>query len=130
MHANLLHLSLIMFNLTNRVMMKCIICLPSPNIKQDFDLHHVDYLIHIYLNLIPPTSIKYTNLESIRPRLDKKRSTSSRKERSQTRSLDALPLNTEFFLIINLLTLGYSCPNLSFILHNKVTIHIYIPMLP
>jgi hypothetical protein len=67
----------------------------------------------------------YTNLESIGPRLEKKRSTSSRKERSQTQSSDALPLNTEFFPFINLLTLGYSCPNQSFILHNKVTIHIY-----
>jgi hypothetical protein len=38
---------------TNSVMMDCIICLSPPNIKQDFDLHHVAYLIHIYLNLIP-----------------------------------------------------------------------------
>jgi hypothetical protein len=28
-------------------------------------------------------------------------------------------------LTINFLTLGYSCPNLSFTLHHKVTIHIY-----
>jgi hypothetical protein len=51
------------------------------------------------------------------------RSTSSRKERSQTQSLDALPPNAEFFLAINLLTPGYFCP-LSFILHNKKDIHI------
>jgi hypothetical protein len=42
-------------NPTNRVMMDCIICLSPPNIKQTFDLHHVVYLIHIYLNHIPPT---------------------------------------------------------------------------
>jgi hypothetical protein len=38
---------------TNRVMMDCIICLSPPNIKQTFDLHHVVYLIHIYINHIP-----------------------------------------------------------------------------
>jgi hypothetical protein len=39
-------------NSTNRVMMDCIICLSPPNIKQTFDLYHVVYLIHIYLNYI------------------------------------------------------------------------------
>jgi hypothetical protein len=29
--------------------MDCIIYLPPPNIKLDFDLHHVVYLTHIYL---------------------------------------------------------------------------------
>jgi hypothetical protein len=52
-------------------MMDCIICLSSPNVKQSFDLHHVVYLIHIYLNHIPPTPIKYTNLESMRLRPEK-----------------------------------------------------------
>ena len=40
-----------------------------------------------------------------------KGSTSSRKERSQTQSLDALAPNTELCLTINFLTPGYSCPN-------------------
>jgi hypothetical protein len=57
-------------------MMNCIICLSSPNIKQEFDLHHVVYLIHIY----SPTSMIYTNLESMRPRLEKKISTSTRRD--------------------------------------------------
>jgi hypothetical protein len=51
--------------------MDCIICLSAPNIKQTFDLHHVVYLTHIYLNHIPPTLIKYTNLESMRLRPEK-----------------------------------------------------------
>jgi hypothetical protein len=110
---------------TNKVMMDCIIYLSPPNIKQVVDQHHVVYRTYIYLNQIPPTLIIYTNLKSRRPRLEKKRSTSSRKERSQTQSSDALPLNIEFFPTINFLTLGYACPNLSFILHNKVIIHIY-----
>jgi hypothetical protein len=38
-------------NPTNSVMMDCIIYLSPPNIKQDFDLHHVVYLTHIYLIL-------------------------------------------------------------------------------
>jgi hypothetical protein len=38
---------------THRILMDCIICLPSPDIKQDFDLHHVVYLIDIYPNHIP-----------------------------------------------------------------------------
>jgi hypothetical protein len=71
------------------------------------------YLVfHIYLNIIPPTPIKYTNLKSIRPRPEKKRSTPSRKGGSQTQSSDALPLETKFFLTINFLTPGYSYPNL------------------
>jgi hypothetical protein len=67
-------------NPTNRVMMDCIIYLSPPNIKQDFDLYHVVYLTHIYLNHISPTPIIYTNIESIRPRLERKRSTSTRKD--------------------------------------------------
>jgi hypothetical protein len=59
--------------------MDCIICLSPPNIKQTFDLHHVVYLIYIYLNHIPQPMI-YTNQESMRPRLEKKRSTSTRKD--------------------------------------------------
>jgi hypothetical protein len=65
---------------TNRVMMDCIIYLSPPSIKQTFDLHHVVYLIHNYLNHIFLTPIIYTDLESIRPRLEKKRSTSTRKD--------------------------------------------------
>jgi hypothetical protein len=38
-------------NPTNSVMMKYIIYLSPPNIKQDFDLHHIVYLNHIYLIL-------------------------------------------------------------------------------
>jgi uncharacterized damage-inducible protein DinB len=60
--------------------MDCIIYLPPPNIKQDFDLHHVVYLIHIYLNHISPTPMIDTDLESMRPRSEKKRSTSTRKD--------------------------------------------------
>jgi hypothetical protein len=60
-------------NLTNRVMMKCIICLSPPNIKQDFDLHHVGYLTHIYLNHTPPTPMVYTNPETMRPRPEKEK---------------------------------------------------------
>jgi hypothetical protein len=112
-------------NPTNSVMTDYIIYLSPPNIKQDFDLHHVVYLIHNYLNHIPPTPMMYTDLESMRPRLEKKSSTSSRKERSQTRPSDALPPNTEFFLTVNFLTqaiLAITYP--SFILHNQMTIHI------
>jgi hypothetical protein len=60
--------------------MNCIICLSPPNIKQTFDLHHVVHLIHNYLNHISPTPRIYTNLESMRPRPEKKRSTSIRKD--------------------------------------------------
>ena len=66
-------------NPTSGVMMDCIICLSPPNIKQTFDLHHVGYLTHIYLNHISPIPMIYTNLESMRPRPEKKRSTSTRK---------------------------------------------------
>jgi hypothetical protein len=110
---------------TNKVMMDCIIYLSPPNIKQVVDQHHVVYRTYIYLNHIPPTLIIYTNLKSRRPRLEKKRSTSSRKEGSQTQPSVALPLKTEFFLAINFLTqaiLALTYP--SFILHNKMTIHI------
>jgi hypothetical protein len=41
----------------------------------------------------------------MRPRPEKKRSTSSRKERNQTQYSDALSPNTEFFLTISFLTL-------------------------
>jgi hypothetical protein len=51
--------------------MNCMICLSPPNIKQDFNLYHVVYLTHIYLNHIPSTLIKYTNLESMRLRPEK-----------------------------------------------------------
>jgi hypothetical protein len=34
-------------------MIDCIIYLSPPNIKKDFELHQVVYLIHIYLNHIP-----------------------------------------------------------------------------
>jgi hypothetical protein len=37
----------------------------------------------------------------MRPRPEKKRSTSSRKERNQTQSSNALPPNKEFFLTVN-----------------------------
>jgi hypothetical protein len=67
-------------NPTNRVMMDCIICLFLPNNKQAFDLHHVLYLIHNYLNHISPTPMIYTDLESMRPILEKKRSTLTRKD--------------------------------------------------
>jgi hypothetical protein len=67
-------------NPTNRVMMDYIICLSPPNIKQTFDLHHVVYLIHNYLNHISPTSMIYTDLESMRPRPEKKISTSTKKD--------------------------------------------------
>ena len=66
-------------NLANRVMMDCIICLSPPNIKQVFDLHHVVYLIPIYLNHFP-TPMIYTHLESMRPRPEEKRSTSIRED--------------------------------------------------
>jgi len=97
-------------NPTNRVMMDCIICLSPPNIKQTLDLHHVVYLIHIYLNHIPN---RWYTLTMNQWDQDQKRtkSTSSRKERSHTRSSDALPPNKESFLTINFLTPGYSCPN-------------------
>jgi hypothetical protein len=52
-------------------MMNCIICLSPPNIKQDFDQHHVVYLTYIYLNHIPPTSMIYTDPDSMRPRPEK-----------------------------------------------------------
>jgi hypothetical protein len=57
---------------TERVMMSCIISLSLPNVKQDFDLHHVVYLTHIYRNHIPPTPMIYTDPDSIRPRPEKK----------------------------------------------------------
>jgi hypothetical protein len=100
--------------------MNCITYLLPPNIQQGFDLHHAVHLTHNYLNHIPPTSMIDTDPDSIRPRLEKKRSTSSRKERSQTQPSDALPPNKEFFLTVNFLTPSYSCPNISisYILHN------------
>jgi hypothetical protein len=67
-------------NPANRVMMNCIIYLSPTNIKQFFDLHHVVYLIHNYLNHISPTPIIYANLDSMRPKPEKKRSTSTRKD--------------------------------------------------
>jgi hypothetical protein len=60
-------------------MINGIINLSSPNIKQTFDLHHVVYLLHIYLNHISQPPIIYTNLETMRPRPEEKRSTSIRK---------------------------------------------------
>jgi hypothetical protein len=104
--------------------MNCLICLFSPNIKQDFDLHHVVYHFHNHLNHIPPTPLIYTNLKPMRPRPEKDKLNLVKKGGSRTRSSDALSPNTEFFLTINYLTLGYSCPKLpSFILNNKMTIH-------
>jgi hypothetical protein len=49
-------------NPTNRVMMNCIIYLSSPNIKQDFDLHHAVYLTHIYLSLTDSIILLYIHL--------------------------------------------------------------------
>jgi hypothetical protein len=60
-------------NPTNRVMMDCIIYLFPPNLKLTFDLHHVVYLIHNYLNHTPPTLMIYTDLESMRTRLEKEK---------------------------------------------------------
>jgi hypothetical protein len=60
-------------NPTQRVMMDCIIYLSPPNFKQNFDLHHVVYLIHIYLNHIPPTLMIYTNPKAMRPILEKEK---------------------------------------------------------
>jgi hypothetical protein len=76
-------------NRTNRVMMNCTIYLSPPNIKQTFDLHHVVYLIHVYLNHTPPTPIIYTNVESMRPRLKKEEINliKSREDKIQARSL-------------------------------------------
>jgi hypothetical protein len=52
-------------------MMNCITYLLPPNIKQGFDLHHVVHLTHNYLNHIPPTSMIYTDPDSMRPRPEK-----------------------------------------------------------
>jgi hypothetical protein len=71
-------------------MMDCIICLSPPNIKQTFDLHHVVYLIHNYLNHIFPTLMIYTDLESMRPRpgkinIDKEGYNSQSESRDESR---------------------------------------------
>jgi hypothetical protein len=115
-------------NPTHRVMMDCIIYLSPPNIKQTFDLHHVVYLIHNYLNHIPPTPMIYTDLESMRPRLEKKSSTSTRKERSQIQFQEKSGSTVQGWS----LSLPYSflpkpiyALKTSFILHHKVDIHIY-----
>jgi hypothetical protein len=44
-------------------MTDCMIYLPPPNIKQTFDLHHVVYLTHIYLNLLSLIRMKTPRLE-------------------------------------------------------------------
>jgi hypothetical protein len=54
-----------------------------------------------------------TDPDSMRPRPEKKRSTSSREERNQTQSSDALSPNTEFFLTISFLTLAILALTLS-----------------
>jgi hypothetical protein len=109
-------------NPTHKVMMNCIICLSPPNIKQTFDLHHVVYLIHIYLNHIP--QLWWYTLTPTQWDQDQKRtrSTSSRKERSQTRSSKALPPNKEFFLTVNFLTPRYSWPVqlISYIMSSRI----------
>jgi hypothetical protein len=38
---------------THRVLMDCIIYQPPPNMKPDFDLHHVVHLTHNYFNQMP-----------------------------------------------------------------------------
>jgi hypothetical protein len=88
----------------------------QPNNKTDIltNLPSETYPTHNYLNFMWLT-------RTTTARLGEKRSTLSRKKRSQTQSSDALPPNTEFFLTINFLISGYSCPKLSisYILHNK-----------
>jgi hypothetical protein len=55
-------------NPTHILMMDCIIYLSPPNIKQDFDLHHVVYLTISILNIFI-----YTNPEAMRPRSEKEK---------------------------------------------------------
>jgi hypothetical protein len=99
-------------NPTIRVMMNCVICLFSPNIKQDFDLHHVVYLIHNHLNHIPPTPLIYTNLEPMRPRPEKDKLKLVKKGEKSNLIFRCITIQHGVLLTINCLTLGYSCPNL------------------
>jgi hypothetical protein len=48
-HNNLTYITSYITYPINRVLMDCIIYQPPPDIKPDFDLHHVVYLTHIYL---------------------------------------------------------------------------------
>jgi hypothetical protein len=55
-------------NPTSRVMIDCIIYLSPPDIRQDFDLHHVVYLTHIYLiltDIILPLEIHLIRLVTL-----------------------------------------------------------------
>jgi hypothetical protein len=84
-------------------MKNCIIHVSPPNIKQTFNLHHVVYLIHNYLNHIPPTPMIYTNRESMKPRPEKKRSTSTRKD-------IIVKANLEMDQDLNILDKAFSLP--------------------
>jgi hypothetical protein len=68
-------------------MMDCIICLSPPHIKQTFDLHHVVYLIQIYLNHIPNSGI-YTNPEAMRPWSEKEKIDLDKEEYNDQAKLD------------------------------------------
>jgi hypothetical protein len=75
-------------NPTHIVMMNGIINLSPPNIKQDFDLHHVVYPTHIYLILIKfyPT-FGYSPYTTSYPNLDIKQRLSPAKESSDHNQL-------------------------------------------
>jgi hypothetical protein len=84
-------------NPTNRVTMNCIICLSPPNIKHTFDLHHVVYLIHIYLNHIPQPQWYILTSNKWDQDRRRKRSTSSNQWRIRfkpdlQRNQDPLPM--------------------------------------
>jgi hypothetical protein len=101
-------------NLDNRVMMDCIIYLFSPDIKQDFDLRHIVHLTHNYFNHMPQLYWYILTLKLMRPRLEKKRSTSTRKDITVEANFEMNILDKRLFLAIIFLT--WTC--LAYNLHN------------
>jgi hypothetical protein len=93
-------------------MMNCIIYLSPPNIKQVFDQHHVVYLTYIYLNHIPPTSLIYTDPDSMRPRPEKKKINLVKEGEKSNSTLGCITTQPGVLFTINFLTPNYSYPNL------------------
>jgi hypothetical protein len=122
---------------TNRVMKNCIVCLFPPNITQTYDLHHVDYLIHICLNHVPQlqwytlTSNQWDKTrEDDQLHQERMSTNSSIQGSSEATKMNQDPQNLggSLFLSYSFLPKPIYTLKTSSILHNKVDIHI-LPML-
>jgi hypothetical protein len=66
----------------------------------------------------------YPDPDSMKTRLEKEKINLVKKEEKSNSIIWGITTQQKFFLTINFLTPGYSCPNLP-IFYNKMTIHIY-----